>query len=316
MVSVASEVAAAKGWLPGYFEFYFKGKAMAEAAASRGGGRGQCVRRQALVHLRRRQAAGERRRRAASGYGAAIEEILSNAIITKIADVLPGLLKVGLRQLHSGVFVEWFHDQDGARSAIAVRPVRELVYKRVAINEAAGAETTTPSWSVGGQVTRCVEDVMWRHASPQGALVADARSPTGGRSSTRASREREVEDAAAALRYVRQSSSTPTAPSRRGAVHRFRDRAVRRPQERHLVAQPPDVDDGELPERESAPHGHDALRDGSRHDARPVDDVREPHVLRGYDAGTAGPQRAVPQRDGVRVLIGARLHRQLERVLV
>ena len=33
MVSVASEVAAAKGWLPGYFEFYFKGKAMAEAAA-------------------------------------------------------------------------------------------------------------------------------------------------------------------------------------------------------------------------------------------------------------------------------------------
>merc|ERR1719324_170679 len=27
LVSVASEVAAAKGWLPGYFEFYFKGKA-------------------------------------------------------------------------------------------------------------------------------------------------------------------------------------------------------------------------------------------------------------------------------------------------
>ena len=96
LVSVASEVAAAKGWLPGYFEFYFKGKAMAEAAATEAAGEGNAyVVKPSFIY------GGDSFElfppRVASGYGAAIEEILSNAIITKIADVLPGLLKVALR---------------------------------------------------------------------------------------------------------------------------------------------------------------------------------------------------------------------------
>ena len=89
-------MAAAKGWLPGYFEFYFKGKAMAEAAAAEAAGEGNAyVVKPSFIY------GGDSFElfppRVASGYGAAIEEILSNAIITKIADVLPGLLKVALR---------------------------------------------------------------------------------------------------------------------------------------------------------------------------------------------------------------------------
>jgi len=51
-----------------------------------------------------------------------------------------------------------------------------------------------------------------------------------------------VEDARAALRYVDVEARRHDRAVRNSTVHRYRDRAVRRPQERHLVAQPPDVD--------------------------------------------------------------------------
>ena len=125
--------------------------------------------------------------------------------------------------------------------------------------------------------------------SPQGGLVADAKLQGHNRRHGQ-TREREVEDARAALWHVDVEARRHDRAVRSSTVHRYGDRAVRRPQERHLVAQPPDVDDGKLPEREPPPHRHDAVRDGSRYDARPVDDVREPQVLGGYDAGTAGPR--------------------------
>ena len=107
-------MAAAKGWLPGYFEFYFKGKAMAEAAAAEAAGEGNAyVVKPSFIY------GGDSFElfppRVASGYGAAIEEILSNAIITKIADVLPGL---GRRAPSTPSR----RRASGARSAIARRP--------------------------------------------------------------------------------------------------------------------------------------------------------------------------------------------------
>ena len=137
LVSVASEVAAAKGWLPGYFEFYFKGKAMAEAAAAEAAGEGNAyVVKPSFIY------GGDSFElfppRVASGYGAAIEEILSNAIITKIADVLPGLLKVALRPPSS---------VDAVAEACVRCAVGDcssnVMDGTVAINEAAGADKAT-----------------------------------------------------------------------------------------------------------------------------------------------------------------------------
>ena len=96
LVSVASEVAAAKGWLPGYFEFYFKGKAMAEAAVTEAAGEGNAyVVKPSFIY------GGDSFElfppRVNDGYGSAVEEILSNGIVQKIADVMPGLIKVALR---------------------------------------------------------------------------------------------------------------------------------------------------------------------------------------------------------------------------
>ena len=148
LVSVASEVAAAKGWLPGYFEFYFKGKAMAEAAAAEAAGEGNAyVVKPSFIY------GGDSFElfppRVASGYGAAIEEILSNAIVTKIADVLPGLLKVALRPPSS---------VDAVAEACVRCAVGEssstVLDGTVAINEAAGAEKATGfSDFVGGLST-------------------------------------------------------------------------------------------------------------------------------------------------------------------
>ena len=51
-----------------------------------------------------------------------------------------------------------------------------------------------------------------------------------------------MEDARAALRHVDVEARRHDRAVGRPPVHRYRDRAIRRPQERHLVAQPPDVD--------------------------------------------------------------------------
>ena len=82
--------------------------------------------------------------------------------------------------------------------------------------------------------------------SPQGGLVADAKLQGHDRRHGQ-TREREVEDARAALWHVDVEARRHDRAVTRPPVHCYRDRAVRRPQERHLVAQPPDVNDGKLP---------------------------------------------------------------------
>ena len=144
LVSVASEVAAAKGWLPGYFEFYFKGKAMAEAAVTEAAGEGNAyVVKPSFIY------GGDSFElfppRVASGYGAAIEEILSNAIITKIADVLPGLLKVALRPPSSVDAVA----EACVRCAVG-DCATTVLDGTVAINDAAGADKATAAGVLRG----------------------------------------------------------------------------------------------------------------------------------------------------------------------
>ena len=180
LVSVASEVAAAKGWLPGYFEFYFKGKAMAEAAAAEAAGEGNAyVVKPSFIY------GGDSFElfppRVASGYGAAIEEILSNAIITKIADVLPGLLKVALRPPSSVDAVA----EACVRCAVG-DCATTVLDGTVAINDAAGAEKA--NGYLGGLYFK------GKAMSPQGGLVADAQFERHDRRHGQ-TREREVEDA-------------------------------------------------------------------------------------------------------------------------
>ena len=94
-VSVAEEVAAAKSWLPGYFKFYFDGKRDAEAAIKAAAPESYAFVKPSFIYGG--DSFGLWPPRVSGGYGSAIEEILSNGIITKIGDVLPGLLKVALR---------------------------------------------------------------------------------------------------------------------------------------------------------------------------------------------------------------------------
>ena len=94
-VSVAQEVADAKGWLPDYFKFYFDGKRDAEAAILAAAGDRAAFVKPSFVYGG--DSFGLWPPRVSGGYGSAIEEILSNGIITKVGDVLPGLLKVALR---------------------------------------------------------------------------------------------------------------------------------------------------------------------------------------------------------------------------
>ena len=67
--------------------------------------------------------------------------------------------------------------------------------------------------------------------SPQGGLVADAKLQGHDRRHGQ-TREREMEDARAALRYVDVEARRHDRAVRNSTVHRYRDRAVRRPQER------------------------------------------------------------------------------------
>lgn len=95
-VSVATEVADASGWLPGFFENYFKGKNQAEAAMVEAMGEdATCIVRPSFIYGG--DSFGLFPPRVTAGYGAAIEQILSNGVVTKLADALPGLLKVALR---------------------------------------------------------------------------------------------------------------------------------------------------------------------------------------------------------------------------
>jgi len=94
--SVASEVAGARNWLPPFFEGYFEGKADAEAAIlDHFGADASTFIKPSFIYGG--ESFGLFPPRVTSGYGSGIEELLSNGIITKAADALPGLIKVALR---------------------------------------------------------------------------------------------------------------------------------------------------------------------------------------------------------------------------
>ena len=134
-VSVAEEVADAKGWLPGYFKFYFDGKRDAEAAIKGAAPESYAFVKPSFIYGG--DSFGLWPPRVSGGYGSAIEEILSNGIITKIGDVLPGLLKVALRPPVS---------VDAVAQAcvnLALGAEGSVVDGAAAINAAAGAPKAT-----------------------------------------------------------------------------------------------------------------------------------------------------------------------------
>ena len=103
-VSVSDEVDDAAAWLTGrslrsnswrWGEGYFEGKKQAEAAFSALGAATTCFVKPSFIY------GGDSFElfppRVNDGYGSAVEEILSNGIVQKIADVMPGLIKVALR---------------------------------------------------------------------------------------------------------------------------------------------------------------------------------------------------------------------------
>lgn len=156
-VSVASEVAACEeNWLPfakDEFAAYFAGKRMAEeAAADAVGGDATklCVIKPTFIYggdsfalpLPGKFVAP----RVSAAYGAGVEEVLSLDLVQKLADALPGLIKVALRPPVSA---------DAVAAACANAALGELVRGdatrravgtlegTVAINGAAGALTPT-----------------------------------------------------------------------------------------------------------------------------------------------------------------------------
>lgn len=97
--SVASEVVACKdGWLPAYFGGYFRGKFEAEQAfqdAAKANGGTTCIIRPTFIYGG--DSFGLIPPRVSFWYGSIVEEILSLGLVQKVADILPGLLKVALR---------------------------------------------------------------------------------------------------------------------------------------------------------------------------------------------------------------------------
>lgn len=136
-VSVASEVADAEGWLPGFFGCYFDGKRQAEAAMVEAmGEEATCVVKPSFIYGG--DSFGLFPPRVTAGYGAAIEQILSNGVITKLADALPGLIKVALRPPVSVDAVA------AACAGAALGTVPAKVYDGTAeINGATGRPTAT-----------------------------------------------------------------------------------------------------------------------------------------------------------------------------
>ena len=96
-VGVASEVAACEeGWLPPFFSGYFDGKRMAEdAVADAAGGAANAMVRPSFIYGG--DSFGLFPPRVSAAYGAAVEQALSLAPVQKLAELLPGLLKVRTR---------------------------------------------------------------------------------------------------------------------------------------------------------------------------------------------------------------------------
>ena len=134
-VSVASEVADAKGWLPPFFGGYFDGKAQAEQAIQDAGFESSST----FVKpsfIYGGDEFGLFPPRVNGAYGSAVEELLSAGPIVALANVLPGLLKVALRPPVSVDSV--------AGAAAALGNVDAPVLDgTTAINEAAGAAKAT-----------------------------------------------------------------------------------------------------------------------------------------------------------------------------
>lgn len=99
LVSVASEVAACEeNWLPEFFGGYFEGKKAAEEAALEavGGDSSKlCTVKPTFIYGG--DSFGLLPPRVTYDYGSGIEQLLSFGLITALADVTPGLIKVALR---------------------------------------------------------------------------------------------------------------------------------------------------------------------------------------------------------------------------
>ena len=153
LVSVASEVEAARGWLPDFFAGYFDGKATAEstiAAAMADEGKSCHFVRPSFIY------GGDRfglfPPRVTYGYGSAIEELLSAGPIGTLADALPGLLKVALRPPVSVDAVA------GACAKAALGEVSaEALDGTPEINAAAGAPAATGLSDLGKMLGERVE---------------------------------------------------------------------------------------------------------------------------------------------------------------
>lgn len=134
-VSVSSELADLDGtfWLPSWLSCYFVGKRQAEAAmVDAVGADGVTVIRPTFIYGG--PSFGLSPPRVAAGYGSAVEEVLSNGIISKIADVVPGTIKIALRPPVSADAVA------GACARAALGKLDERLLDTTAkINKAAGA---------------------------------------------------------------------------------------------------------------------------------------------------------------------------------
>lgn len=94
-VGVAPEVADAQGWLYPQAKGYFDGKRQAADAIVAAFGEGASCVNPSFIYGG--EGFGLFPPRVSAGYGSCVEELLSAAPLQKLADALPGLLKVALR---------------------------------------------------------------------------------------------------------------------------------------------------------------------------------------------------------------------------
>ncbi len=136
-VSVASEVADAKGWLPKFFGGYFAGKEQACDAIVEAVGR-ENAHFIKPTFIYGGDGFGLFPPRVSEWYGAGIEELLSTKPVRALAGVMPGLIKVALRPPVS---------VDAVAAACVNAALGEIEATDIdgtdAINNAAGVKTPT-----------------------------------------------------------------------------------------------------------------------------------------------------------------------------
>jgi nucleoside-diphosphate-sugar epimerase len=135
-VSVASEVADSRGWLPAFFKGYFDGKNQAEAAIlEEFGESGTTIVKPTFIYGG--DSFGLFPPRVNAAYGSGVEELLSSDLIQKLANALPGLIKVALRPPVSVDAVA------GACSAAVLGNAVGVLDGTAQINSAAGQPAAT-----------------------------------------------------------------------------------------------------------------------------------------------------------------------------